>query len=490
MMRLPHARQKRILFRWNGRTVEGREGDSVAAALYARGIRLLVRSRKRHRPQGLSGSFIGSVLARVDGRPNVRLDLEPLRQGLNVRMQNAWPSSQFDLLALVQLLPARWLNAGFEHDIWVRNDTRRYQIWEHILAYLAGIADPPAKTLPTSAIAGERFEADVVVIGGGPAGCQAASEAARQGQSVILVTRGETLARFAGTMGASRPALNSRVKLLSGMEAFGLYRRGSLVGCAPARHDGGAAAIMAQKVVIASGQRSWPPVVPGNDLPGVLDAHSAMALASEYAVAPGRSVFVVGTGAEASVAERLRALGVNVVGTSPVSALRRILGRSGVRAVETGRHVQCDSVIHAGPWRGDPNFAFQAESEGLLQLRRTVVAGQVRSVGSAGGENEPIAIDSHRDTTSMICACMDVSTDELSRRIETGETDVEVLKRLTACGMGPCQGTPCWDAMAACLASLTGAPAESLGRPSYRDPRRAITVAQAAGLDALIEPER
>jgi hypothetical protein len=85
---------------------------------------------------------------------------------------------------------------------------------------------------------------------------------------------------------------------------------------------------------------------------------------------------------------------------------------------------------------------------------------------------------------------MDVTAGELARHVESGETDVEVLKRLTACGMGPCQGTPCWDVMAAYLAALTERPVETFGRPSYRDPRRALTVAQAAGLDGLVEPER
>ncbi|MGH6941279.1 2Fe-2S iron-sulfur cluster-binding protein [Hypericibacter sp.] len=485
---MAQAPTRRLSFRWNGRAVEAREGDTVAAALYANGIRLLARSRKRHRPQGLSGSFIGPALGRVDGRPNVRLDLEPVREGLEARIQNVWPCARFDLLALAQLLPARRLYAGFEHEIDVRNGSWLYRCWEHLLAFLAGMADPPDPGLSPDAIAGRRLKADTVVIGGGPAGCAAANEAAQRGERVLLVTRGDGCARFARLMAAPAAALDPRVECLTGMEAFGLYRRGRFVACAPLRHDHGAAVIEAGRVVLATGQRSCPPIVPGNNLPGVLDAHAAMTLASVHGVAPGRAVFVVGTGAEVQLAERLRVLGVTVVGTAPVRALRRIQGRREVTAVETDRLIACDCVVHAGPWRGDSNLRFQADSEGLLQLQPAAATSQVRLVGADA--SEPVMVGSDRGDAAMVCACMDVSTGELARHVEAGETDVEVLKRLTACGMGPCQGTPCWDMMAASLATLTGAPVENFGRPSYRDPRRAITVAQAAGLDGLLEPER
>jgi hypothetical protein len=85
---------------------------------------------------------------------------------------------------------------------------------------------------------------------------------------------------------------------------------------------------------------------------------------------------------------------------------------------------------------------------------------------------------------------MDVTVAEILHHVRKGETDVEVLKRLTACGMGPCQGVPCWDQLAALLADeLGGAPAD-YGHPTYRGPRRGLTVAQAAGIDGLVEPDR
>ena len=73
--------------------------------------------------------------------------------------------------------------------------------------------------------------------------------------------------------------------------------------------------------------------------------------------------------------------------------------------------------------------------------------------------------------------------------VSDGETHVEVLKRLTGCGMGPCQGTPCWDYLGAALEHLTGQAAASFGHPSYRAPRGGLLLALAGGLADLVEPE-
>ena len=85
---------------------------------------------------------------------------------------------------------------------------------------------------------------------------------------------------------------------------------------------------------------------------------------------------------------------------------------------------------------------------------------------------------------------MDVTAGELYCHIDAGETDPEVLKRLTSCGMGTCQGFPCWENMLALLAARIGVEPEMFARPTHRPPRRSITVAQAAGLAALVEPDQ
>lgn len=485
-MRLARANTKAVTIRWNGSPIEAREGDTVAAALQAHGIRIMSRSRKRHRPQGHSGSFINGVLARVDGRPNVRLDLEPVRHGMDIRMQNVWPSPGFDILKAAQLIPPRWLYAGFEHDTLITDQNPIYPLWEKFLAHLAGMGQPPSAGLAHAPVSGRRLAADTVVIGAGPAGCRAANEAAARGERVALVTRGSASARFARMMGLSAPVLDPRIEILWGMEAFGLYRGGSLVACAPHAHDKGGVLIETSRTIIATGRRSCPPLVPGNNLPGVIDAHAALTLAADHGVAPGTAVAVVGTGAEAEVAGRLGASGVNVVAILAVASVRRVAGRRRVTGIEGTRRILCDCVVHAGPWRRDANLLAQVQAPDASRPGTPPDSERVTFVGL---EDEPVVVGSDIDETTMICPCMDVSWGEIAHHFEAGEADVEVLKRLTACGMGPCQGTPCWDLMAAEIAHLTGTPA-AIGQPTQRDPRRALTVAQAAGMDGLVGADR
>src|SRR5579871_4772498 len=227
MKRLAHTAQERVSFRWNGGPVEGRKGDTVAVALYALGIRELARSRKHHQPRGLSGSYLQGVLARVNGRPNVRLDLEPVVPDLDVRMQNVWPAPRFDLLSGARLIPNRWLRSGFEHTQAMPSGTWRFQLWERLLAFLAGMADPAGRDLPADAIPGQRLAVDLLVVGGGPAGREAANQAARAGKSVALACRGSRPGRFAEALGVQLPEIDSRVRLFAGIEIFGLYRDGA-----------------------------------------------------------------------------------------------------------------------------------------------------------------------------------------------------------------------------------------------------------------------
>ncbi|MBN2990675.1 (2Fe-2S)-binding protein, partial [Pseudomonas cedrina subsp. fulgida] len=126
-LRLASARGEGVEFFWNGRPMQGRQGESLATALLANGIRTLAWSRKSHRPLGYSGSYVAGVLARVNGVPNVRLDLLPVSVGVQVEMQNCWPGPAFDLLRLARLIPARWIQGGFEHTNLVPSGTVLFQ---------------------------------------------------------------------------------------------------------------------------------------------------------------------------------------------------------------------------------------------------------------------------------------------------------------------------------------------------------------------------
>ncbi|OJT98669.1 MAG: hypothetical protein BGN83_06370 [Rhizobium sp. 63-7] len=485
-----NSRQTDVTFLWNGRPVTGRSGDSVAAALWRAGITTLARSRKVHRPLGYSGSYPTGVLARVNGRPNVRIDQVAVEAGLVVEMQNTWPSPRFDLLRLAQALPPKLVYGGFEHGAWMPKSGLAYRLAERAMANLAGVARPADTSLAAAAVAGERLDVDCLVVGGGPAGIAEANRHAERGGTVALVTRGDSLARFASSMGAALDTLDPRVRLFTGMELFGAYRDGALMVGAPHDNRRGAVAFVPRETVLATGRRSIPPMVRGSQLPGVLDAYAALQLAAVHRVMAGQRVAVVGTGAEMDIAKKLAVLGVDVVHRGPVAELSEIMGRRRVTGIRAGTQIRCDAVVHAGPWRADPSLGFQASGEGMFQVQAHPLPQSFSIVGAAARGDERIHAARHVHPDTLVCPCMDVTAGELYCHIDAGETDPEVLKRLTSCGMGTCQGFPCWENMLALLAARIGVEPEMFARPTHRPPRRSITVAQAAGLAALVEPDQ
>jgi sarcosine oxidase subunit beta len=480
-------RAEPVIIRWNGRSIEARLGDDVATALYAAGVRVVGHSRKFHRPLGLSGSFVAGSKGQVDGLANVRLDRTPVRPGLVVEAQNVWPHARLDLLELARLAPRRWLAGGFEHPAWLPSGSRRFQLWEGLLRIAAGGGRAVEADRPGAVVAGDAIAVDVAVVGGGPAGRSAAIAAAAAGKSVTLISRGTMPGAVAEAFGASLPVLPPVVRVFAGYEAAALYRGARLLVAAP--HDGGPARLIEPaKIVLATGRRSTPPLVPGADLPGVLDLPTAVGLMRRCRL--GR-VCLIGTGGLTPIAERLATLGADIVMATAATAVSAIQGQQQVRAVllEDGRQFLCDAVVHAGPWRPDPVLPFQATASGEFRLAAAALPSHVECVGGAAGPAEPVVYGPRLDERALVCPCMDVTVAEIRRLVVAGTSHVEELKRLTGCGMGPCQGVPCWDLLAAALSALTGRQPDTFGHPSYRAPRGALTLGQAAGLAGLVQPE-
>ncbi len=86
-------RGRRITFYYNGKLVEAYEGESILAALYALGYRVFSYSPDGKRPRG-AFCMIGkcsSCLSIVDGVPNTRICIEPVREGIRVETQKGIP---------------------------------------------------------------------------------------------------------------------------------------------------------------------------------------------------------------------------------------------------------------------------------------------------------------------------------------------------------------------------------------------------------------
>jgi sarcosine oxidase subunit alpha len=192
MVRLPKAptqridREREIVFNYKGKPMKGLEGDTIATALFAEGVRIFSRSMKYHRPRGLYNldGYSSHCLMGVDGEPNVRACRTPLRQGMVVKPQNVIGSPEWDLMSVMQwfgfAMPVGFYYKVFHKPAWL------WKFVEPVIRRAAGfgVVDP---TMPDGIYENRYLNAEVCIVGGGPAGMRAALEAARSGVRVILL---------------------------------------------------------------------------------------------------------------------------------------------------------------------------------------------------------------------------------------------------------------------------------------------------------------
>lgn len=83
---LDFNRNKKITFTYNGQKIEAFEGETIAAALHAAGIKKLKESSHYHRPRGLFCAIgnCSSCLMVVDGKPNVKTCITKVEEGMVV----------------------------------------------------------------------------------------------------------------------------------------------------------------------------------------------------------------------------------------------------------------------------------------------------------------------------------------------------------------------------------------------------------------------
>ncbi len=86
---LEFKRGRKVSFVFEGKTLYGYEGEPIAAALHDNGVKVLRYSLRYNRPRGFFCAIgkCSSCLMEVDGIPNVRTCVTPLREGMIVRRQ-------------------------------------------------------------------------------------------------------------------------------------------------------------------------------------------------------------------------------------------------------------------------------------------------------------------------------------------------------------------------------------------------------------------
>ena len=372
------SRGARVSIRFDGRQVEAFEGETVGAALHAEGERVLMRSIKYHRPRGLfcNAGKCASCLVRVDGTPNVRACVTPVHDGMVVETQNAFPSARRDFYAIVDKVYPRVLDV---HDQFARVPLLR-PIHHAIVRRMAGFGKvPDLRPVKHRRPAIRRMDVDIVVVGAGPAGLGAAVAAAEGAARVLLVDEGD---RAGGTLLLHRDALAGRDgaavadDLLQRFhDAGGIHLpRSTAFGCYQTDGHGdllappGLVAILCPErivetrpraLVLATGYHETPPLMRGNDLPGVMGARAALVLLHRHGVIPGKRVVVASPeGLGAKAAEDLAKAGAEVLGIAGEGAWKgariveaygsdRVHGVVLERDGETWRET-CDLVLAAG----------------------------------------------------------------------------------------------------------------------------------------------
>ena len=181
----------RISFKFNNKTYYGFKGDTLASALLANDIHLVGRSFKYHRPRGImtAGSEEPNAIVQInDGsaltEPNVRATEVEIYEGLEASSQNCWPSVNFDIGGINNLL-SPLLPAGFYYKtfMWPASFWEKY---EYFIRKSAGLGKSPSK--PDPDIYEHRYiHCDVLVIGAGISGIIAAKSAAKNGFKTLLI---------------------------------------------------------------------------------------------------------------------------------------------------------------------------------------------------------------------------------------------------------------------------------------------------------------
>ncbi|MFT5650540.1 MAG: heterotetrameric sarcosine oxidase alpha subunit [Yoonia sp.] len=179
-----------LKFTFDGKTYQGHDGDTLASALMANGVRLMGRSFKYHRPRGplTAGSEEPNALVelRTGGRqePNTRATTAELYDGLTARSQNKLGTLNFDLLAINDRL-SNFLTAGFYYKTFMWPAAFWEKLYEPIIRHAAGLGSLSKQDDPDLYDKGF-LHCDLLIIGAGPAGLAAALIAGRSGAQVIL----------------------------------------------------------------------------------------------------------------------------------------------------------------------------------------------------------------------------------------------------------------------------------------------------------------
>ena len=410
-------RTKPLSFRFDGSKYWGFEGDTLASALLANGVRVAGRSFRYHRPRGVFAAGPEEPNAIVEigngaaAEPNLKATEVLLREGLDARAVNAWPNARFDIGALNDFF-SPLLSAGFYYKTFM---WPRWSMFSGAIRRFGGLGHAPRQA-DRARYAQLQENCDVLIVGAGPAGLAAALGAAKTGARVMLA---DLQQEFGGSLLGSddridgKPALDwvaqstaqldamENVILLRRCTAFGYYDHNTMgmieTGAGPQRLW----SVRAQRVVLATGAFERPLVFRNNDRPNIMLASAVRTYLHRYGILPGRVVsLATNNDSVYALAVELKERGVEVAAVAdsrsdpPESHVRRLNqngirllagyvpvnahGRRALRTVEFGAVdsrftsrpvVACNSLCVSGGW--NPVVHLFSQSGGRIRYEPT-----------------------------------------------------------------------------------------------------------------------
>ena len=281
-------RSKPVHFRFDGEDVEGFAGDTIASALAANGVTVLSRSFKYHRPRGVltMAGHDANTLVQLPDEPNVLADMHPIAHGLEVTAQNVKGSLAHDRRRFIDLIGG-FLPVGFYYKSFYK-PLGAWRRWEPVIRDMAGLGRVNLDAHHGYYDKAYAF-ADVLVVGGGPAGLAAAIEAAKTGAEVILVEEAPALggslcyARFAPDAAEARALREHLVSEAASLPNLTIHAGARAQGLfadhwVPFIRSNRLYKARGKSVVIATGSTEQHLVFRNNDLPGVMMGSAAQRL--------------------------------------------------------------------------------------------------------------------------------------------------------------------------------------------------------------------
>jgi sarcosine oxidase subunit alpha len=524
-----------INFRFDGKAYIAQEGDTLAAALLRNGIGLVGRSFKYHRPRGIMTAGVEEPNALVTvgegGRaePNTRATDIFVYEGLVAKSQNRWPNLSFDMGAVLGLA-APALSAGFYYKTFF-GSAKKWMFYEYFIRKAAGLGNAPTLADP------DRFShraafCDVLVVGAGPAGMQAALDAAQDGKRVILVEQDNILApsllrdrqeQDADWINATAERIRAAGGIiLTRTTASGywehdlvtLTQRLSEPGQIPAQ---GVAQrlwhVRAGQVILATGSIERPMAFAHNDRPGVMLSQAVRSYVHRFGVVPGKRVVIATNNDDAyKSAQALKDAGAQIIAIldarpAPAGANsgHRVyndavpLSTKGARhclksvsALVDGKAMEWDADLLAVSGGFTPVVHLHMQAGGTLDWNEDaqafIPASSRQNVTTIGGAAEPQAIFKMVPVSSPKKSFIDFQNDVTLADVDLawaeGYRSVEHLKRYTTLGMATDQGKLSNMAALGRLAEKQGVAIPEAGLTTFRPPYTPVTMGLIAGASA------